>query len=122
MVSVCDSLVGASSAPRTKIGTHAVDARILAYRVWRSAHRGAVDNKMSGYAFKEELGRWHLDQTPCPRQTDGTSCGVHAFLNAGHIISGHEIPREYAAEQIRAVRQRMQLLVLRVVCKALAGG
>ncbi|CAM9285780.1 unnamed protein product [Pylaiella littoralis] len=70
VVSVCDSLVGASSATITRIGVHEVDARILAYRTWRYSDLGrrAVDKKMSGNAFRQELGNRKLEQTPCPNR------------------------------------------------------
>lgn len=99
------------------------DARVLAYRTWRSSDRGrsAVDNKISGSAFKQELNSWELRETPCPWQSDGTSCGVHVFLNAVHIISGREIPLRYTDEQVKAARHRMQLFVLRSAQSAFSG-
>lgn len=102
---------------------HAIDAQIMAFRVWRATVADkAIDRSARGEPFKEELCDWRVKQLACPRQTDVVSCGLHAFLNAMHVICGVELPATYSDKELQAVRGHLCNVLLWSVSKALPSG
>ena len=102
---------------------HAIDAQIMAFRVWRATVADeSIDKSARGEPFRKELCGWRVKQLACPRQTDGVSCGLHAFLNATHVIAGVELPATYSDKELQAVRGHLCNVLLRSVSKALPSG
>ena len=102
---------------------HAIDAQIMAFRLWRATVADkAIDKSARGEPFRKELCGWRVKQLACPRQTDIVSCGLHAFLNAMHVIGGVELPAMYSDIELQAVRGHLCNVLLRSVSKALRSG